>query len=432
MTIFLILALLLSGCATSAVDARPEPAPATNENLIDPQTGYAAAAEDPKTATRYARAVRSLNEGRAAEAEKQLEELLARDPSYGPALLLLARFAIERGDLARARDLVERAAGSGGDYLAAEIYRAEIALAEGNRAAALAAYSRIAADPAATEEMKARHADLRRQSFDALFARAMSEPAAASIVSLREALGLVESEAARILLARRLLETGAHEESMRELEPLLARGAAENDEVQEILAEIDVRRGRYEEAIFRLDRLARRSSDPRFDTRLAEVKRLWSEANMPPQYHRALETAAITRADFAVLLFWKVSPVRFARVGQPPIAVDIEDVPGREELVRAMALGLFPVDPVTRSVGPYRVVTANSFSRLVARLFTLRGALPACASGVQEPNDVLRGQKMLAACGVDVAPLATGDAPVSGRYASRVLEKLDALVAGVK
>ena len=152
---------------------------------------------------------------------------------------------------------------------------------------------------------------------------------------------------------------------------------------------------------------------------------------MPPQYRRAIDSNAINRADFAVLLYWKVSAVRFARPsGQPPIAVDIGDVPGRDELVRALALGMFSVDPVTRSVDPYRTLTATSFSRLVNRVMSLRGTLPACASTVTESNETLRGQKMLELCSIDAAPLrAAPDAPVSGQYASNVLTRIDALLS---
>ena len=41
--------------------------------------------------------------------------------------------------------------------------------------------------------------------------------------------------------------------------------------------------------------------------------------------------------------------IRFAQnVPTPPIAIDIADIPGRDEVIRAMALGIYPVDPVTR------------------------------------------------------------------------------------
>ncbi|MEO8034596.1 MAG: hypothetical protein ABI837_09190, partial [Acidobacteriota bacterium] len=141
---------------------------------------------------------------------------------------------------------------------------------------------------------------------------------------------------------------------------------------------------------------------------------------MPPQYQRALEADSITRADFAVLLYWKVSSVRFAQnVGAPPIAIDITELPGREELIRAIALGIFNVDPVTRRVGPGAPVNAASLARLAARVLTVRGA--SCAR--VPASDASR---VLAACNI-TDPTATigSEGPVSGRTASALLDQID-------
>src|SRR5437762_8009107 len=102
---------------------------------------------------------------------------------------------------------------------------------------------------------------------------------------------------------------------------------------------------------------------------------------MPPQFQRAAETEELTRADFAVLLYWKVASIRFAQnLGTPPIAVDIFDVLGREEIIRAIALGILQVDPVTRRVGPNTPLTASALTRIAARVLNVRGA--ACAHGI--------------------------------------------------
>lgn len=407
-------------------------ASAAAPELVDPQLGFTGAAADPKTPARYARAIALLNEGRLSEAERRLAEIVERDPAYAPAALMLARLAIERGEYDRAAGLIERARTPGAPYLAADIYEAELAIATGNRTRAYEIYDRLARSSELPEISRTRLETLRNEQFEALITRARSEEGAAAIASFREALALRESEPVRLALVRALIAAEQYEEARRELEPLLTR-SADTDEVQEILADLDIARGRYQEAIFRLERLARR--DPaRYNERLNDVKRRWSEANMPPQYRQAVDADAITRADFAVLLFWKVSAVRFANLNrQPPIAIDIAEVPGREELVRAMALGLFTVDPVTRTVGPYRPVTAAAFARLVGRILALRGPLPQCASTVAESNETLRAQLMLDQCGIDVGPLRNApDAAVSGAYASRVLERVDALLASAK
>jgi hypothetical protein len=85
-------------------------------------------------------------------------------------------------------------------------------------------------------------------------------------------------------------------------------------------------------------------------------------------------------------------------------------------MIRALALGLFDVDPVTRRVMPNRVVTASRFSSLLGRLLTQRGA--ACARGVA-------ADKVLSTCGVS-DPLATlpPDAAVPGRDAMTAIEQV--------
>jgi hypothetical protein len=116
------------------------------------------------------------------------------------------------------------------------------------------------------------------------------------------------------------------------------------------------------------------------------------------------------------LLYWTVPAVRFAQnVGAPTIAVDIEDGGGRDEMIRAIAMGLFDVDPVTRRVMPQRVVTASRLSSFLARVLTQRGAV--CSRGA--------GDHVLAACSVP-DPLATyaPEASVTGHDAVAALEQL--------
>ena len=144
---------------------------------------------------------------------------------------------------------------------------------------------------------------------------------------------------------------------------------------------------------------------------------------MPPQFRRAIESESITRGDLAVLMYWKVASVRFAsNMAAPPIAIDISETPGRDEIVRAMALGIYQVDPVTRRVNPYSPVNAGALARISARLLALRGA--ACARGAG--ND----PRVLAACAiVDPALGAGAESPVSGRVAAGVMEQVDRAIS---
>jgi tetratricopeptide (TPR) repeat protein len=242
---------------------------------------------------------------------------------------------------------------------------------------------------------------------------------------LREALALRTADReARMLLVQRLIALDQFDEARTELEPILNTDAARN-EVQEALAEIDLGRGKFEEAINRYDRLARRTRDAKYVQRLEEIKVEWSAANMPPQYRTALESESLTRADFAVLLYWTVPSVRFAqRLATPPIAIDITDVAGREEVIRAIAIGLYEVDAVTRRVSPYRQINAARLAVLGSRVLSLRGA--ACARQVPpERDENLRAEKILSVCSVpNPASGVEPDSPVTGRAAQRMLEQI--------
>jgi hypothetical protein len=94
-------------------------------------------------------------------------------------------------------------------------------------------------------------------------------------------------------------------------------------------------------------------------------------------------------------------------------------------LIRAIALGVFSVDPVTRRVDPYRPVNAAAFTRMVARVLTARGA--ACARGIpSDPSELARAQKILAACGVtDPVFHAPADDVVTGTTAAAVFEQVE-------
>jgi tetratricopeptide (TPR) repeat protein len=394
-----VLAAIVAACATA-----PAPPPLVEPQgdarfLIDPRTGFEQPANPNfETAWRYYLA------GNDAETETRIAQM----PGYAPASLLNAAIAIRAGRLDEASAIVSPLP----SWTASNVYAAEIALARNDLRSAYHFYQQVANPP---EIATARIADIRKRLFDQLVA-------ADSVASLREALQLEPTAtAARMLLVQKLLATKSYDEARRELDPILNTGEVDRPDVQESLAEIDIGRGRYQEAIVRYDRLARRTNDPRYLQRLNVIKDQFAAANMPPQVQHALETDVITRADFAVLLYWKVASIRFAQnVGAPPIAVDLDsDVIGREEMIRAIALGIFPVDPVMRRASPNLMLTAMATARAASRTLALRGA-PCTREAGNDP------QKVLAACGVnDPTVGTTPDGPVTGRFASAMADQID-------
>lgn len=412
----LAMAVLAASCTPADVPA-PSVTPAGEDRyLIDPRTGFAATLPAPMAA-KFENAWRWVLAGNEDEARKRLGEVLAKHPGYLPATLAGAALDIRAGRLDTASSVVRELLEREPEWLAARVYEAEIAFRRNDTRAAYDLYRALATDPNAPPAAAERMAQLQEALFNETFAAAQTAPDAEAVRLLREALTLNPAALEpRILLAQKLLAQRQFEEARKELEPLL-NIAPDRAEVQEMLAEIDVGRGRYQEAIVRYDRLARRTKDPRYERRLEEIKLEWSAANMPPHFRTALESASLTRAELATLLYWSVPSIRFAQnLGVPPIAIDIENVAGREEIIRAIAIGLFEVDPVTRRVSPFRPVTASRLSTLLARVLVLRGA--ACARGVTADG-------VLSACGVTDPLLAHApDDAVTGREAATALQQI--------
>jgi len=415
--------MALASCAPAPAPA-PVVAPIQGDArfIIDPRTGYDAQPA-PANAKRFEDAWRAIVTGDYTSARKRLDDIRAREPGYVPAQLAEAAITLRQAKTDAARPIVERVLVKRPHYTAAEVYAAEIAIAEKRTREAYDLYRDIASRPGAPATAAERIAELRTMLFDQLFNAAVAAPEDDAVRLLREALLINPSASqARILLVQKLVGQHKYDEARKELDPILNTGDVDRSEVQEALAEIDISRGRYEAAIARYERLSKR--DRRFAERLDVIKRQYAEANMPPQFRRAIESEAITRGDLAVLMYWKVASVRFAsNIAAPPIAIDIGETPGRDEIVRAMALGIYQVDPITRRVGPYSPVNTAALARIAARLLTMRGAT--CTRGVGGDP-----QKVLASCAIVDPTLGAGaDAPVSGRVAAGVMEQVDRAVS---
>ena len=399
------------GCATT-----PPPPPATpnpqTQHLTDPRVGWKGTPSE-TIDRRFDAAWRYVLSGDFANARKRLADIQARDASYAPAQLAEAAIEIQEGKTDAARQIAEGLTIANPDYTAAQIYLAELDVAQNRIRAAYERYRDLAQKPDASSDVKARYAELQTRIFDQLYGAAINAAPADAVQSLREALEVnPNANAARVLLAQKLTELQQYDEARRELDPLVNTAAGNQADVQETLAEIDVGKGEYENAISRYERLAR--NDPKYNRRLDQVKQLFAAANLPPQVSRAMQAPALTRADLAVLMYWTIASIRFAQnVPPPPIAIDIADIGPRDEVIRAMALGIYPVDPVTRRVVPDAEVTDTGFANIVTRVLRLRGA--PCAQG-------LTSDQILTACGIAIQP---DDLPVSGQTATSVLQQVD-------
>lgn len=418
--------LFFAACATTPPAAAPDAAARVFE--VDPRAGWSAPSGSTAPAG-YERAMRELAAGHGDRAEVRLQELERRKPAYPPATLALGALDLAKGNVDAAAPRIEAAAKAQAGWLAAEYHLALLDEARGNLEAAISRLRGLAARPGAPPAIAERLASAETRLFDRLYQFATTAPRAEAIASLRRALSIrPESSAARLLLAQNLIAMRNFAEARMEIDPLLGSPEANRPEVQAALAEIEAGRGRYEEAIERYERIVRADPRPEYVARVDHIKQEFALANMPPRYRAAVASPQLTRAQLATLVYWTVSGVRFGRPpSEPAVAVDI-DVEARDELVRAIAFGLFPVDPVTRRVAPERTVTAAAAARVLLRVMSVTAA-PACMATPGADTTSLAGiVKIFAACGIDTAPLhGDPDAPVSGAWALAALRKIDAM-----
>lgn len=420
----LFLAALAVAALRCGSAAPPSGGPAISESvrgedryLIDPRIGFDRPAPA-KTETRFENAWRAFQMGDNAGARMIFDQIRKAHPEYLPATLGLAAIDIRDGHFDRAAMTVERAQTKVSSYTAAEVYTAEIAARQNQLKRTFDLYAQLSTQIAVPDIVKERYGDIRDRYFEEVSANARAATGPDANRLLREALTInPNARDLRIQLVRNLLEQKKWDEARTTLDPLVTTEADKTD-VQESLAEIEVGRGQYEQAIQRYERLAKRERDPRYANRLNELKQRWNEENMPPQFRKAIESEVATRADLAVLLYWKLASVRFAQnLGTPPIATDVENATGREEIVRAIALGILQVDPVTRRVGPNSPVSASALTRYASRVLVSRGA--GCARGTTDAHSTV------AACNVsDVATTLPPDSPVSGRVVSDVIDEI--------
>lgn len=423
--ILVAMGMLAASCAPTAAPPPAVVPTGDDRYLIDPRIGFGDVVPA-QVGQRFDAAWRMVLAGNDVEARKRLEEITLKNPNYFPAHLALAVIEIREGSFDAATTRIDRVKALAGDnYLPARVYEAEIALRQRDTRRALTLYRDLAGAERAPATVAERIAQLETALFNELLATAQSAPPADAVALLRETLALQRNATEpRVMLVQRLVALGQFDEARKELEPLINTDPGRN-EVQEALAEIDLGRGRFEDAVKRYERLSARTKDPRYSQRLEQIKSEWSSANLPAYVHAARQSESLTRSDFAVLLYWTVPSVRFAQnLSSPPIAIDIADVAGRDEIVRAIAIGLFEVDAVTRRVNPARPISATRLTQLSARVLTLRGA--ACARQVPfERDETARAQKILASCRIpDPAAGSPSDAPATGTMARAVLEAI--------
>lgn len=414
---FVRFVFVIAFCACATAPPPPPAAPVgPAKYLVDPRTGWSAPPA-PGIDQRFDAAWRFVVAGDYVNARKRLDDIRSRGADYVPAILAGAAIDLLEGNAEAARAIIDPISANDPQYTAAAVYEAELDVAQNRIRSAYERYRTIIQQPNAPAGASARFGELQTRVFDQLYGAAINAPPNEAIPMLRDALQVDPgATAARALIAQKLIALKQYDEARTELDPILNTGAAAQPDVQEMLAEIEVGKGQYEKAIARYERLSH--ADPKYARRLEDVKEQFAAANLPPQVLTAMQAPSITRTDLAVLMYWRIASIRFAQnVPAPPIAIDIPDTPGRDELIRCLALGIFPIDPVTRRANADAEVNDASIAKTMTRVLALRGA--SCARGIPT-------EQILTACSLNIP---ADDLPVSGQTAAAIVDQVDRAIS---
>jgi len=354
-----------------------EPEPALSQEarayLLDPLKGYGQEV-DPDRAERIRRAHRDLLErGDVEEARAAAAELLEADAAFAPAQVLAAQADFAEG---RFREIVSRLVPVGDQvpgYVASQLLLGRAAESLGDIPLAYAAYRAVATrSPLALQRLGETH------------------PRAVEILShrLQEALRTNNLEEAQTNLS--LLQSWAPSEVLT-LEGARAMAVARGDQHAELAAvqalaarqpadrKLLERRVELELAVgdpsaglqIAQDLAARQPNDPEAARLLEAARFRWRLSMLPQAVQEVAAKPDLDKADFAVLLYWLVPNVRYARPSAGRIATDVIDHPHQEEIVRVVNLGLMDVDSTLHRFSPSAPLRRGAALRVLVR--TLSG-----------------------------------------------------------
>jgi hypothetical protein len=441
-----LLAALLAGCGSARGPSGRNPAPSgpvglalphgDQAYLIDPLAGYSEIV-DPGRRAQLADAYRALLSGGAggiAGARRTAGELLAVDANLRPAQVLAAQADFVEG---RDRAIVERLLPVGDalpNYTASQLLLGRAAERLEDVALAYAAYRAIAARSQLAfqraGELHPRAVEIvSRRLQEALRRRAL--PAAEKDLSLLQAWAPAEGptlEGARAVAAAR----GDRPAELAAIKGLATQRPGDRA-LLERRSELELEVGDPGVGLQIVQDLAgRHPDDARLAAKLAAAKFRWRLSLLPQDVRVLAEKPELTRADFAVLLYWLVPNVRYARPTAGRIATDVLDHPRQEEVVRVVNLGLMDVDPTLHRFSPASPLRRGTALRAVVRLLARFGdGKVSCLSDAAGPAEPSQGAACDAAarCGLtaaadgcDAAAALSGDDAVG--FIQRSLELL--------
>jgi tetratricopeptide (TPR) repeat protein len=414
------------------VERGPEPlalAPADRPYLIDPMEGYGRAV-DPDLRARLETAWHGLlEEGDTASATHTAGELLTREPDLAPAKVLAAQVDFAAGENTH---VVERLLPVGDaipTYTASQLLLGRATERLGDIALAYSAYRAIAARSSLAlkraGELHPRAMEIVSHRLDEAV-RAQKLDEAGKQLHLLQAWGPSETislEAARkVALARN--DRAAELKAVQEL----AARQPDDRKLLERRAELELAVGDPSAGLkIAQDLAARNPKDPALARQLESAKFRWRLSQLPRDVQDVAAKPELSKADFALLLYWLVPQVRNSRPTAGRIATDVLDNPHREEIVRVINLDLMQVDATQHRFFPGSPVRRGPALRVVLRTLARFGAA-SCAGGNGEGGDVC---DQAIACGLLPADdTCDSNAPLAGTDGVEILRRSLKLLGG--
>ncbi len=365
---------LLSSCVTTEAPP-PEIRPVVREDpyLLDPGRSYPLAAAE-ELAERVGQAYGALRLGTdLAEIEAAGHEVLADDPGFHPATVLLAQVEYLRREDDAALELLGPVVDELPTYQAAQILRGRAAERAGDLAAALDAFAAIAeaSDLAAerAEGLRPRAVGTIFERLDDAISRGRLEDAEGHLAWLDE---WVPGSYEALEGARRVaVERGDPEAELEAVRRLVEQTGER--ELRQREAELEVELGDLRSGLGKLEALNREyPDDPQLADSLAQAEFLWRLRLLPAGVQDIGRKVEIDRADVSSLLYWLIPRVRYSQVTNPPIAADILDHPRRDVILKVLDLGLMEIDETLHRFNPAQ--SAHRIDVLKAQLALLDSA----------------------------------------------------------
>lgn len=390
--------LLAVSCATP-----PKPPPPRDRFPLDPREG-ASGAFPPDAQEGW----KSLLAGDAVGARAEFDVARRQEPGSQPVRIGEIEALVAAGALPEARAACAEAmpgSGPGDATLPLLVACGEAEARSGQPIAAYELYRPAAARASERAGITARAADLRTQARDqggkeAQEASLRKDWAAARLAAGRAIEIEPESAAAREAAGDVERQAGDGAAALERYGEALQRDPS-NRQLQGKIARLAAERGDWASAIPALERLA--AEDPSFEAEAEEARLSFRLSNWPEPERAAARATRLTRGDAARLVWWMVPAVRQVRLSAGIIASDIVDRGDREQIARAVGLGLLDVDRETHRARPDAVLTFSAAARLYLSLYALiapAGSAPCLPDRPVETVDSGEAIRVARECGI--------------------------------